>query len=252
MYVLCLLDIFRQARGGYAQTNILPTHSPYVHCSARATSPTGSICLSPGGGQIVLCRTCRLEDFANTWHTQCLCVDQLASRACGLTCKIKHVVCVLFPSAEGYGGTWLCPAIQNCTGSKHNKRYDSTGLLSDKQQLIYRYCTQVVEYIQLAGRSPGMQAGVHSTMFKNRQGLGYMGRHGWALLGAQPVLPKPDIAEQTLTHGSICQNHVSAAVGLVSTPIQTCSSSTVGGFSFIVNYIWIAHTITNISYMSLE
>jgi hypothetical protein len=56
-------------------------------------------------------------------------------------------------------------------GSKHNKRYDSTGLLSDKyvaayiqvlytgggvKQLIYRYCTQVVEYTQLVRRSPGM------------------------------------------------------------------------------------------------
>ncbi len=32
-------------------------------------------------------------------------------------------------------------------GSKRYKRYDSTGLLSDKQQLIYRYCTRVMEYI---------------------------------------------------------------------------------------------------------
>jgi hypothetical protein len=31
-------------------------------------------------------------------------------------------------------------------GSKRDERYDSTGLLSDKWQLIYRYCTRVVEY----------------------------------------------------------------------------------------------------------
>ncbi len=31
-------------------------------------------------------------------------------------------------------------------GCKRNKRYDSTGLLSDKWQLIYRYCTRVMDY----------------------------------------------------------------------------------------------------------
>jgi hypothetical protein len=40
--------------------------------------------------------------------------------------------------------------------SKHNKRYNSTGLLSDKLQLIHGHCTQVVEYTQLVRRSPGV------------------------------------------------------------------------------------------------
>jgi hypothetical protein len=31
-------------------------------------------------------------------------------------------------------------------GSKRDERYDSTGLLSDRYQLIYRYCKKVVEY----------------------------------------------------------------------------------------------------------
>ncbi len=44
-----------------------------------------------------------------------------------------------------------CP--QYC-GSKRNKRYDSACLLLNKLQLIYRYCTRMVEYTRLVWRSP--------------------------------------------------------------------------------------------------
>jgi hypothetical protein len=34
-------------------------------------------------------------------------------------------------------------------GSKHNKRYNSTGLLADNSWFIYRYCTEWIEYAGL-------------------------------------------------------------------------------------------------------
>ncbi len=34
-------------------------------------------------------------------------------------------------------------------GSKHKKRYDSTGLLAGNNWFIYRYCTEWIEYAGL-------------------------------------------------------------------------------------------------------
>ncbi len=70
-------------------------------------------------------------------------------------------------------------------GRRHNKRYDSTSLLVIVYRLIYRYCTELLEYAGLVWPSPGAQAALHKVTYI------HTGRHLHAVFS----LLKSDLVE---------------------------------------------------------